>query len=523
MPAGTFVPTLLLISAFGIYIHAFFLSISLGFPWIILGLLYKWWRTNDEDYYGAARTATSVLGVNFALGAITGTLVEFGLVQAWPGTLFVIATFGFVPLTLELVAFVGEVLFLIMFIVTLRKVKVPVSIGIMALYAIMAIFSGAVITTVNSWLNVPWGTANLATHIYPFLPQYGPSAVDLQALVKLKVQLVQSLLTSGSSSQILQNSTLAGNVGTTLTDPFVGFYSPYDWASMLHAVNAGIIVGMSFALAAYAYKFFKSESAKYVKIMRAFLPILLILLVLQPTVFGDYMGKVVATSQPTKFALMEGTENTTQNSLIAFLAYGNPQQSIPGLQDFKKACEDNQNKTLGELASSVVPGINSGPASSINLQDLCLSDLSKAESEMVQVNTGYYAKIAVGVIALISIIALVALNFSLGLLTTLTEYILKPLGRRRAIPLLSFLVLSSCVLAASLGWFVREVGRTPWTVYGLLHPGELITPVPINPMVIAVFVATFATVAVVGIYGMYLVATRPLRFIELLRKGAGVE
>jgi cytochrome d ubiquinol oxidase subunit I len=70
---------------------------------------------------------------------------------------------------------------------------------------------------------------------------------------------------------------------------------------------------------------------------------------------------------------------------------------------------------------------------------------------------------------------------------------------------------------------VREVGRTPWTVYGLLHPEETITPVPMNPVVLALFVATFATVAFVGAYGMYLVATSPLRFIELLRKGAGVE
>ena len=523
MAAGAFVPILLLISAFGIYIHAFFLSISLGLPWIILGLMYKWWRTRDEDYYGAARTATSVLGLNFALGAITGTLVEFGLVQAWPGSIFVIATFGFVPLTLELIAFVGEVVFLIMFIVTLKRVRPFVSIGIMAVYAIMASLSGAVIITVNSWLNVPWGTANLATNIYPFLPQYGPSAVDIQAIVKLKFQLVQSLLTSGSSSQVLQNSTLAGNVGTTLTDPFVAFYSPYAWASMLHAVNAGIIVGMAFGLAAYAYKFYRTGNVKYVKIMRAFLPILLVLLVLQPTVFGDYMGRMVATSQPTKFALMEGAENTTRNPLIAFLAYGNSQQPIPGLQDFKRACESDKNRTLGELASSVVPGLNTRPASSINLQDLCLSDLSRAETEMAPVNMGYYAKISMGLIALVSMIGLAALNFSLGPLSTLSEYVLKPIGRRKAIPLLSFLILIACVLAASLGWFVREVGRTPWTVYGLLHPEETITPVPMNPVVLALFVATFATVAFVGTYGMYLVATSPLRFIELLRKGAGVE
>jgi hypothetical protein len=60
-------------------------------------------------------------------------------------------------------------------------------------------------------------------------------------------------------------------------------------------------------------------------------------------------------------------------------------------------------------------------------------------------------------------------------------------------------------------------------VYGLVYPAELVTPVSINPWILALFALTFVVMAVVGIYGIYIVATRPLRFIELLRKGAGVE
>ena len=522
MPAGAFVSILLLISALGIYIHAVFLSLSLGLPWIILALLYKSWRTEDQDYFEAAKTVTGVLGVNFALGAITGTLVEFGLIQAWSGSIFVIATFGFVPLTLELIAFVGEVIFLIMFTVTLGRVRILASIGMMGFYAVMAIFSGAVITTINSWLNVPWGTANLSTNLYPFLPQYGPGVIDIQALARLKVELVRNLMTSGSSSQILQDPTFASNVGLTLRDPFVGFYSSYALASMLHAVNAAMIVGISFGVAGYAYRFFRTGNGKYVKIMRAFLPVLLILLVLQPTVLGDYMGKTVAADQPTKFALMEGAQSTTQNPFVAFLAYGDPQHPIPSFEDFRQACESNKGKTLGELMSTVAPNVNAGPASSLDLQDLCLSDLSKAETAITTVNRGYYAKITLGVISLISLVALVSLNFSLGPISKLTEHLLAPFGRKRAVLLLSFIVLSSSVLTASLGWFVREVGRKLWTVYGLLYPEELITPVPIDPIVLVLFVLTFASVAIVGLYGMYIVATRRLRFVELLRKSVGV-
>src|SRR5208282_4566934 len=174
---------LLPISALGIFIHAFFLTISLGFPWVIGGLLFQWWRTKDQDYYEAARNVTAVLGLNFALGAITGTLVEFGLVQAWPGSIFAIATFGLIPLTLELVAFLGEIVLLVMFIVMLGKVRPPVSLSIIVAYGVMAAISGVLITTVNSWLNVPWGTGSLASTLNPFLPPYGPNAINVNALI----------------------------------------------------------------------------------------------------------------------------------------------------------------------------------------------------------------------------------------------------------------------------------------------------------------------------------------------------
>lgn len=514
---------LLPISALGIFIHAFFLTISLGFPWVIGGLLFQWWRTNGQEYYDAARNVTAVLGLNFALGAITGTLVEFGLVQAWPGSIFVIATFGLMPLTLELVAFIGEIVLLVMFIVTLGKVRPLASLGIMMFYGAMAILSGVLIMTVNSWLNVPWGTGNLASNLYPFLPQYGPSSADPSALVKLKLELIKNLLSTGTASQVLQNPDLARAVGLTLTDPYVALSSPYALISALHAVNAGIIVGMSFALVGYAYRFLKTGQAKYVKIVKAFLPILLVLLILQPTVFGDLMGKAVAVQQPTKFALMEGAANTTQNPPIAFLAYGDPQHPIIGFDTLRNQCDSLGQTTLGNIAASAAPNMTLGSASSVSLKSVCLSDLSKSESRLFVIYSLYYAKIAVGILDLVAIVGLVALNFNLGALSVLTKRILDRFGERKSVFLLSLLVVLASIFASGLGWFVREDGRKPWTVYGLIYPEELITPVSISPFVFVAFALIFVAVAVVGIYGIYIVSTRRLKFTELLKKGAGVD
>lgn len=512
---------LLQISALGIFIHAFFLTISLGFPWVIGALLYNWWRSKSQEYYDAARSVTGVLGLNFALGAITGTLVEFGLVQAWPGSIFAIATFGLIPLTLELVAFLGEIVLLVMFIVTLGKVRAPVSLGVIMSYAVMAALSGVLITTVNSWLNVPWGTGNLAANLYPFLPPYGPNAVNPTALVSLKLELVKSFISTGTGSQVLQNPSLAKTIGVTLIDPYVAFASPYAWASAFHNVNAGIIVGISFALVGYAYRFLKTGEAKYVRIMKAFLPVLLILLILQPTLLGDFMGKAVAIQQPTKFALMEGASNTTQNPLVAFLAYGDPQHPIIGFDALRSQCNSLGNATLGNL-TPLAPNVTLGSVSSVSLKSVCLSDLSKSESRLPLMNAIYYLKIAIGIVDLVALLGLAALNFNIGILSKITRRILSRLGEQRGVFLLSLAVVVASIFASGIGWFVREDGRKPWTVYGLLYPEELVTRVTIGPVVV-LFALLFVAIAVVGIYGIYVVSTRRLKFIELLKKGGGVE
>jgi cytochrome d ubiquinol oxidase subunit I len=234
------------------------------------------------------------------------------------------------------------------------------------------------------------------------------------------------------------------------------------------------------------------------------------------------MGKAVAVQQPTKFALMEGAANTTQNPLIAFLAYGNPQHSIIGFDSLRSQCDSLGQTTLGNLAASAAPNITLGSASSVSLKSVCLSDLSKSESRLVVINLLYYAKIAVGILDLVAIVGLVALNFNLGGLSRLTKRILNRFGEQKSVFLLSLLVVLASIFASGLGWFIREDGRKPWTVYGLLYPEELATSVPIGPVFI-LFAVLFVAVALVGIYGIYLVSTRRLKFIELLKKGGGVE
>jgi cytochrome d ubiquinol oxidase subunit I len=163
-----------------------------------------------------------------------------------------------------------------------------------------------------------------------------------------------------------------------------------------------------------------------------------------------------------------------------------------------------------------------GSISSVRLKSICLSDLTASESRLPLINAVYYLKIAFGIADLISLLGLVALNFNLGPLSKITRIMLSRMSEQRRVFLLSFVVLVASVFASGLGWFVREVGRKPWTVYGLLYPEELVTRVPVEPIII-LFAMLFVAIAIIGIYGMYVVSTRRVKFIELLKKGAGVE
>jgi len=246
-------------------------------------------------------------------------------------------------------------------------------------------------------------------------------------------------------------------------------------------------------------------------------------LILQPTLFGDMMGRVVAAYQPTKFALMENAVETQYNPVVALLAYGDPRRPIVGFDSFSQACSEIKGTKIGDLTSAVVPDFEAGEAGDIDVGELCLADITTAQQRAGIVNVLYYSKIAAGIIAFASIIAITSLMFNVRGISRLPRMVLGRLGERKAALVLSLAVLLSSIGASMLGWYVREAGRKPWTVYGLIYPAEIVTPVPFSPIVVLLFTALFLVIGACGLYGMYVVATCPIKFIELLRKRAGLD
>ncbi|MCS7121768.1 MAG: cytochrome ubiquinol oxidase subunit I [Archaeoglobaceae archaeon] len=513
------VGSLLVLSAIGVYFHAIFVSITLGVPILIMMLLLKYNKTGDQDYLKAAKLMTAVLAVNFALGAITGTLVEFGLVQAWPGTILAIASFAFVPLALELIAFANEIALLVLFIVTLGRIKPMTSFVILALYWIFAVFSGVLITAVNSWLIAPWGTGGIAKALYPFMPEFGPMSTDLEKIVALKIIAI----TSGLPLQaIIQNPGVAEKVGLILLDPFVAFTSPLAIVSILHNIFAAFLVGTSIVLVFYAFRYYFSKEERHLKVLKITAGVTFILFLIQPTVFGHFMGESVANYNPTKFAMMENAVKTHYNPIVAFLAYGDPSKPILGFDEFEKSCNLLGTTKVGDLAK--LAGLTKDELSLIakeigapldprkldvvwntEVRQLCYSDLEKAMKRITTVHASYYTKISFGILGFVSAIALF-LHFKSSSISNIVKRVLG----EKAIVVLSLLIFLGSVIPSVFGWYVREVGRKPWTVYGLLYPEELVTVVGYarTTEFAAFMIFVVSLIAIFGIFAMYLIAKR---------------
>lgn len=520
------------ISALGIYLHATYVSLTLGIPLGIIVLLVLHSRTKNTFYLSMAKKLTIVLGMNFALGAITGTLVEFGLVQVWPGSIIAIATSALSPLALELIAFVNEIALLVLFIVTLGKTSTGKSIAIITAYWAFALLSGVLITSVNSWLVAPMGTGGVAQALYPFMPVFGEQSMDAQKLVALKVLL---LATGSKLQSVIQSPDTASRIGLLITDPTVAFKGELSLASMAHNLAAAVIVGSSLVLAAYSYRHYKTGREEYRAYVKKLALVLLVLIAVQGAVFGHEMGVAIAKYNPTKFALMEKAEATFTNPIISFLAYGDPSKPIIGFDEMSKACLSSGNKTISDVALALGLDKNAllGLASQLGVQvdegsldevlstrvaDICLADLEEAKSRMSIVHYSYYTKIAAAIIALIAV-GLIALHDKLPLIRSKLR-----IDARMTLALsIVFMVGSS--LSASLGWLVREVGRKPWTVYGLLKPEELIS---ISPLIASKAFAAFAVIFILlvnagGWIAMYIIATRESALPTRVREWLGGE
>lgn len=485
-----------ILSMIGIEVHWAILQYVLGLPFMafIAELLYL--KTGQAKWLRLARTLAKGFIIVFAVGAASGTASEFGLVILWPNLLEAAGRYIYFPLYAEIFAFLMEIVFIYLLWYGWGRLPRKAHAVVALLAFLGAWYSAAMIISVNSYMVAPTGIHAAYDPYagwkyaegYPKIELYVPSNVlrvldaDKLASLGMKVQEVDGsgakvlmpvsivrqlaeeawqgyrvqdsvlrtvLKPEYAEDQALLQMSVKSLVDTILVETIrrtgvytVTFKSPVYLGSLLHALGSGLTVSGFTVLTAYILRMAKmppsagEEYRDYVKSAYRFAAIFtLIVIALQGTVFGHGLGTAIATYNPEKFAAMEGT--STQLGLniakllgaekfMPLIAYGDLNAKIP--------VYDNIPENYCAL-----PGTSLGFS--------CRPPLI--------IHYLYYSKIILGTM--------------LGLYALLIVFFL---WRRRETPavLVKLGLIAPIVaqLVSFLGWATREIGRKPWTIYGIM-------------------------------------------------------
>jgi len=533
-----------LLSLIGIEVHWAILQYTLGLSFMAFIAYLIYMKTNDEKWRKLSWTLFKGFVIVFAVGAATGTASEFGLVLLWPNLTEAAGRYIYFPLYAEVFAFLMEVVFVYMVYYGWNKFGRKFLAVLMLLAFSGAWYSAAMIVSVNSFMVAPTGiepaydvqtgqwlydqgypkmTLAVPKELVPvlnvtLLQQLGmdiKGETDNAVIVALPVSMVQRLAyeawngyTVGESilALVANKTTLAANpeiadltvkevvdqilittvqtVGVTT----ITFKSPVYPGSILHVLGSALTVASFTVMAAYALRLRRANGAgkEYIEYARAGFKyaavFALIVIVIQGFVSGHMQGTEIAMYNPEKFAAMEGTSESIfaftrvipgAEKLVAFLAYGDPNAPLPNYdaipQDycFCKATPEVYQQDAARIGDCRPP--------------LLLHYI-------------YYAKLTMGVL--------------LGLYAAAVVYFL--LLRKREADQLPGILLALAPLTilvsqttSFFGWAVREIGRKPFTIYGIMTTDVAHTSNPADPVLVGLVALFFIIVLVALAYSVW--------------------
>jgi cytochrome d ubiquinol oxidase subunit I len=253
---------------------------------------------------------------------------------------------------------------------------------------------------------------------------------------------------------MVNNSWMQAPVGFELQD---GSYVPTDWAAIIfspvvwvrfpHMLIAAYITGAFCVAATGAWYRLRNSYAAEGRVMLRMGLFLAAFLVPAQLLFGHLNGDYVHDRQPAKFAAIEARWHDEQPAAEVLLA-------IPDA-----ANEANHLELKIPYLGSLIATMR------LDSKEVGLADFPKSDRPPVAIPF-FTFRIMVGCGLLMMAIAWIG---SIVLL-------MKKIDGQRLLLRAIFLSFPLPFVATLTGWFTAEVGRQPWTVYGLQRTADAVTP-----------------------------------------------
>ncbi|MFC9969858.1 cytochrome ubiquinol oxidase subunit I [Spirillospora sp. NPDC127200] len=241
--------------------HIVLACLGVGMPAITLFAEWRGHRTGDVHYRLLARRWARAMGVLFAVGAVSGTILSFEMGLLWPGLM---GTYGQViglPFSLEGIAFFIEAIFLGIYLYAWDRMP-PVPHMLAGVPIVLAgVASAFFVVTANAWMQQPTGfdTAN-------------------------------------------------GRV--VAVDPWAAMFNPATPPQTVHMILAAFMVAGFSMASVYAVAMLRGRRDRYHRL--GFLVPFTVAAAITPVQIGvgDWAAHFVASNQPVKLAAMEGVFET---------------------------------------------------------------------------------------------------------------------------------------------------------------------------------------------------------------------
>lgn len=242
--------------------HIILACLGVGMPAITLIAEWRGHRTGDPVYRLLARRWARAMGVLFAVGAVSGTILSFEMGVLWPGLM---ATYGQViglPFAIEGIAFFIEAIFL----------------GIY-LYA--------------------WDRLPPVTHMLSGVPIVGAGVASAFFVVTANAWMQQPTGFDQVNGQIVA------------VDPWAAMFNRATPPETTHMIVAAFMVAGFLMASVYAVAMLRGRDDRYHRV--GFLIPFTVAALMAPVqvVVGDWAARFVADDQPLKLAAMEGLFRTT--------------------------------------------------------------------------------------------------------------------------------------------------------------------------------------------------------------------
>ncbi len=415
--------------------HFIFVPLTLGLSVLIAYMEWRYVKTNDDVWLRMSKFWGKLFLINFALGIVTGITMEFQFGMNWAEySKYVGDIFG-APLAVEAtLAFFLESVFIGVWVFGWDKVSKKMHAWSITIVAFATNLSALWILLANGWMQNPVGAKLTQIVNNPLMHQRAEMA-DFMAVAT----------------------------------------NPSGWIKFFHTTLSGYAVAAFFVMGISAWHILKNNELRFFKLSFQKAAVFGLVACLLVIATGDFHGRNIAKTQPTKLAAMEAIWNTQQGAGISMVV-------ITDEANHKNSVEFLTIPKLGSLlsygdANAAVKGLN---------------DFNK--DEIPPVSATFY-----------SFRAMLVLGFAMLLIAAFATYISR---KETFVGYKGFLKIAVWsiplpYLAGQLGWIVAEVGRQPWIVYGMLKTKDAVsTSIDVTQVIISLvcFTLLYGSLGVVDIY-----------------------